>query len=268
MKVKILAVTIIILTLLLSALGQEKPTNKPDSKSKIDTQNSKQDSKQNNKPNNKIDLEQVTVADKLIDATVEYQKSLEKLAELYRADITKAKELQEKREKLFADGIIAKKTLDESKEALKQAQNRLAQLDDQIKESDVLLSEAEAAKQLALNPPKQTESHYTSGLIRYSGATQWKIQDTVKLETFYQGKFHRALPISARGQTSVHDRLGFDHTNSIDVALSPESAEGQALMNFLRSNGIPFLAFSHAVTGAATGAHIHVGKPSSRLASN
>jgi hypothetical protein len=51
----------------------------------------------------------------------------------------------------------------------------------------------------------------------------------------------------------------------MDVALSPDSSEGKALMDYLRTQGIPFIAFHYAVPGSATGAHIHVGSPSHRL---
>jgi hypothetical protein len=50
----------------------------------------------------------------------------------------------------------------------------------------------------------------------------------------------------------------------MDVALHPESKEGQTLLNYLRQLGIPFIAFRGAVAGAATGAHIHIGKASPR----
>jgi hypothetical protein len=35
-------------------------------------------------------------------------------------------------------------------------------------------------------------------------------------------------------------------------------------MNYLSSQGIPFMAFRRAVPGSATGPHIHIGKPSQR----
>jgi hypothetical protein len=59
--------------------------------------------------------------------------------------------------------------------------------------------------------------------------------------------------------------MGFNDRNSLDVAVHPDSAEGRALIAYLRGNGIPFLAFRSAVPGAATGAHIHIGYPSNRL---
>ena len=77
-------------------------------------------------------------------------------------------------------------------------------------------------------------------------------------------QFGRTLPISAFGQTGFHDRLRFDHRNAVDVALHPDSPGGRVLLNKLRIMGVPFIAFRHAVPGIATGAHIHVGKPSKR----
>ena len=84
------------------------------------------------------------------------------------------------------------------------------------------------------------------------------------IKSFFVSKFGRTLPVSAFGQTRLHNRLGFDHRNSVDVALSPDSAEGRALIGKLRSLGVPFIAFRKAIPGVATGAHIHVGRPSPR----
>jgi hypothetical protein len=53
----------------------------------------------------------------------------------------------------------------------------------------------------------------------------------------------------------------------MDVGLHPDSSEGKSLIDYLRKSGIPFLAFRQAVPGAATGPHIHIGKPSNRLSS-
>ena len=106
----------------------------------------------------------------------------------------------------------------------------------------------------------------TPGLIRFSGLTEWSLtSDTPKLQRFFESRFSRALPISAFGQTGLHDRMGFDHRNALDVALHPDSQEGRALMGFLRTSGIPFIAAWGPVPGATSGAHIHVGQPSPRL---
>lgn len=98
--------------------------------------------------------------------------------------------------------------------------------------------------------------------MRYNGVGGWAIAEASKVEGFFASTFGRQLPISAFGQSSTHKRLGFDHRNSVDVALHPDSAEGKALIYYLRTNGIPFLAFHSAIPGVATGAHIHIGYPS------
>ena len=84
------------------------------------------------------------------------------------------------------------------------------------------------------------------------------------IKPFFVSKFGRTLPVSAFGQTRLHSRLGFDHRNSVDVALSPDSAAGRALIGKLRGFGVPYIAFRKAIPGVATGAHIHVGRPSRR----
>ena len=84
------------------------------------------------------------------------------------------------------------------------------------------------------------------------------------IKPFFLSKFGRTLPVSAFGQTRLHSRLGFDHRNSVDVALSPDSREGRVLMNKLRAFGVPFITFRKAIPGIATGAHIHIGRPSPR----
>jgi hypothetical protein len=93
-------------------------------------------------------------------------------------------------------------------------------------------------------------------------ASKGKIERDIK--SFFVSKFGRSLPVSAFGQTRLHSRLGFDHRNGIDVALSPDSAEGRAVINKLRAFGVPFIGFRRAIPGVATGAHIHVGRPSPR----
>jgi hypothetical protein len=59
--------------------------------------------------------------------------------------------------------------------------------------------------------------------------------------------------------------MGWNHRNSVDVGLHPDSAEGSALIAYLQSAGIPFLAFRGAIPGVSTGPHIHIGSPSNRL---
>jgi hypothetical protein len=81
----------------------------------------------------------------------------------------------------------------------------------------------------------------------------------------FETEFERRLPISADGETGVHRALGFDHRGLVDVAVDPRAPEGIWLRRYLRSRNIPYYAFTSAIAGKATAAHIHIGPGSSRL---
>jgi hypothetical protein len=200
----------------------------------------------------------------LVKAAADYKASLEQLLTLQQAELKSAEDDLKKKKALPAN-IIARTDIEESERAVQGALSKLADTRRQIGETDDLIAEVRAAEQLARMPRLKAGGYYsTEALIRYAGTGSWLISNAAQIETFFAARFNRPLPISARGQTAVHDRLGFDHRNSLDVAVHPDSAEGQALMSFLRSAGIPFIAFRHAVAGSATGAHIHIGYPSRR----
>jgi hypothetical protein len=203
----------------------------------------------------------------VIKAANEYKASLGVLLAFQEADVKAAAETVEKRKALFEQNIISKLDLEKSKQELATAQAKVTVTRKQMGESDNLIAEARAAEQLEKMPRARVGSYQaTAALIRYNGASRWALADAAKVESFFFSRFRRALPISALGQTEVHNRLGFDHRNSVDVAVHPDSAEGQAVMSYLRSAGIPFIAFRQAVAGSATGAHIHIGYPSHRIA--
>jgi hypothetical protein len=100
---------------------------------------------------------------------------------------------------------------------------------------------------------------------RYDGDGTFNDNDFRRVNAAFHGRFGRPLPVSAYGMTAVHRSLGFDHRGRIDVAVDPNGADGRWLRAYLESQKIPYFAFSAAVPGRATGAHIHLGPPSARL---
>lgn len=202
----------------------------------------------------------------LVSAAKNYKDSLQKLLVFQEADLKIATDTLEKRKALLAENIISRKEVEESEHALAAAQTKVAETKKQMGESDNLIAEASGERQIEkLGPSRVGAYQTTAALIRYNGPVHWALSDASKVEVFFAGQFKHTLPISAFGQTAVHDHLGFDHRNAMDVALSPDSMEGKVLMAYLRSQGIPFIAFHYAVPGSATGAHIHIGSPSHRL---
>jgi hypothetical protein len=98
-----------------------------------------------------------------------------------------------------------------------------------------------------------------------AGNGKWKLADARKIQDFFLARFKKPLPTSAFGQSDLHTRWGLDHRNGMDVGLHPDSVEGRALIEFLRKESIPFLAFRGPVPGVATGPHIHIGNRSPRV---
>jgi hypothetical protein len=97
------------------------------------------------------------------------------------------------------------------------------------------------------------------------GTGKWRLADAQKIQDFFSARFKKPLPTTAFGQSDLHTRWGLDHRNGMDVGLHPDSTEGRALIEFLRSEAIPFLAFRGPVPGVATGPHIHIGNRSPRV---
>jgi hypothetical protein len=100
----------------------------------------------------------------------------------------------------------------------------------------------------------------------YSLDGDWSPERAESVKSWFKQTYGRDLP-NTFGQTTTHTSMGLDHSGNMDVHLNPTSAEGRALIGFLRQSGIPFLAYNSAKEGAATGPHIHVGNPSHRLGS-
>ena len=201
-------------------------------------------------------------------AAREYRATLERLLALREADVQRAGEQLERTRRLAEAGIIARNDVLAGERALADARARLDTTWNEALVAASLIAKTLAAEEIASAPPLAPGGEpATTSLIRYRGRRPWALALTRTLEEFFARTFGRRLPVSAYGQTAVHDKLGFDHRNAVDVAVHPDSAEGRAVMDWLRGAGLSFMAFRSAVAGAATGAHIHVGEPSQRIAS-
>lgn len=207
--------------------------------------------------------------DEYISATKDYKASLEKLLKIYEGNVKKAEAKLTVSQKLFADGLIARIQLEEAQRAVATEQDRVAETRRQMASADTqiadVLVEEKANIEIAKNLRNVKGSLIrTTSYIRYNGAGGWSLSDAWKVQRFFSDAFNKPLPVAVFGQGSIHDRWRLDHRNAMDISLHPDGVEGQALMNFLQKNGIPFSAFREAIPGTATGPHIHIGRPSHR----
>jgi hypothetical protein len=212
----------------------------------------------------------------LVEKTKEYKSSLEQLLTHYEAEVKRADERVVKSRELYNAGLVSKRALDEDVLAAETARAKVARVEGQLKSADVQIAEtlveAEAEEDAAKALAKAKSAARapgglltTTAYIRYGGSRAWSINEAGAVMQFFTRSYGRQLPVSSFGQSPVHDRWGYDHHHAMDVGLSPDSAEGRALMEYLRSSGVPFTAFRFAIPGTATGPHIHVGRPSHKI---
>lgn len=203
----------------------------------------------------------------VIRTATEYRDQLVLQKKLEDLEVYKRERELNARTGMFEKGYISKLELEQARSALAKAQAKLADTDQRIADAEMMIGEADARTRLASLPPLPAGGYSEAGgLVRFNGGAPWSLADAGKIESFFAARFGHPLPVSARGETELHKRMNFDHRNAMDVAVHPDSAEGRGLMEFLRGAGIPFLAFRGRVSGSSTGAHIHIGKPSLRLA--
>lgn len=215
------------------------------------------------------ETELARLRDEYIKATKDYKDSLQKLLALYRENVKKAEDRREQIQKLFSQGLVSRHELEVAESAATEAKLKVTGIEQQIEGAETQIANAlieiESEKQLAkLGPARKGALVTTTSFIRFTGVGRWVLTQASVIESFFQQTFKRPLPIAVFGQGAIHNQWRLDHHNAMDISLHPDGPEGQALIRFLQTNGIPFSAFRGAIPGVATGPHIHIGLPSHR----
>jgi hypothetical protein len=199
------------------------------------------------------------VTDKLLeDMVAAAQRRVER--QQVRVDLAK---------KLVADGVTAQSSVTPLEEELsmRRMNLNLAHSRSRLMGELAAMSKYEAAAREIQEVTRiEYRDYFTKGMEHYDGGGTFHASHDLKpLEAAFEKKFYRALPVSANGETETHRSMGFDHAGRVDVALNPGAPEGVWLRRYLKSRGIPYYAFTRAMRGKATAAHIHIGPGSTRL---
>jgi hypothetical protein len=208
--------------------------------------------------------------DEFVKTTNEYKASLAKLLSLYEGNVREAEDRATLSKELYDRGLISRREADERQRVLSGFRDKADEVRQQLKLADQQIADvfveslADEQSAKSQQPTPVNRSVVTKSYLRYNGSSGWSLADAGRVQRFFRERFGRPLPVSAYGQSALHDRWGLDHRAAMDVGLNPDSVEGQALVAYLRASGIPFTAFRHAIAGSATGPHIHVGRPSHR----
>ena len=203
--------------------------------------------------------------EEVIRTAREHRVALERLLTLQETDRERAEADLVRRRALAAQGFVARREVAVAEERAASAAAAVGETRSEIARSETLITEARASLVVAVAPPAPGEERHAPDHIAYGGGGPWSLGRVPALERFFAARFGRPLPVSAYGQTRTHDALGFDHRHAVDVAVHPDTAEGRALVAWLKAERIPFIAFRAAEPGVSTGAHVHVGEASPRV---
>jgi len=183
--------------------------------------------------------------------------------------VQREQERIEQNRKLVDQGFIAQSALDPLQQELNTRQTKLELARLQARQLDNLASLAKLEESIVQTEESARNDQpglVLDGMEHFEGNGQFREARDLKLiETAFEKKFDRELPISADGETNLHRSLGLDHRGRVDVAVAPNTPEGVWLRDYLKQRDIPYFAFTHAMPGKATGAHIHIGPGSTRL---
>jgi hypothetical protein len=167
------------------------------------------------------------------------------------------------RQTLLDTGVMARSEMAVFQDELDSRKRVLDLAENRIRLRNELRQMAEAEQRL--ERAAQAGASLKNLMIRYQGNGLFSLTDLPTIATEFEKHFHSGLPVSALGQTLVHQSMGLDHRNRVDVALNPDSSEGVWLRQLLERLHVPYLAFRSAIAGAATAPHIHIGPESTRL---
>lgn len=197
------------------------------------------------------------------DITVEHADAL---VALTAKRVERRQKAVDARNKLLAEGIIARSEVADLQSGLTQSKNDFEWASTRARFAREQLEFAQNEQEIMRQMELAASSHSAiagSGLVEhFVGSNRFDVAQFPSIEKAFETRFKHPLPVSAMGETEVHKSLGFDHRNRVDIALQPEMPEGQWLRTYLTRHDIPFFAFRSAVAHQATGAHIHIGPPS------
>ena len=227
-------------------------------------------------PKSQLDQAESRLADAedelILSETLYGQPQVEKLTDTDALDMVAAarrrferqQKLADERQLLMDQGIISRAEFQQFRDEL-DARGRVLELaENRAKLLRDLHAMAENERQLERAAQAGLPTLQNS-MTRFEGNGHFTLDDLPTISGEFRKHFNHDLPVSALGQTLLHQSMQLDHRNRVDVALNPQTPEGMWLCQLLQQLRVPYIAFRNAVAGAATAPHIHIGLESTRL---
>lgn len=180
------------------------------------------------------------------------ERRVERMAKLYQSQAG-----------LVSQGVLPKGHVEDMERQLADRRLALQLAEGRAKIFDDLLNMAKAEELVLIPAPVEPED---KPLVEtFTGSGVFKEAHLKYVEAAFEKQFGRPLPVSAKGQSSLHTSLGFDHSGRVDVGVNPDEAEGKWLRQQLEALRVPYIALRAMIPGKSTAPHVHIGLPSQRL---
>ena len=143
--------------------------------------------------------------------TQAYRDAVARSIPQHEASVREALAALEERRKLYKAGALPAAYVEQAERDLVAAEQELDDAQKALDDADRLLFQAALQQRLASLPALPRggfEDRAT--LVRFNGPSPWSLKGVPALEQRFLAAFGRSLPISAFGQTKVHDRLDLD----------------------------------------------------------
>jgi hypothetical protein len=168
------------------------------------------------------------VRDGVLQIARQHQRALETSVPRRERDVREAEASLDRISRLYARGLVTRPELDAAARDVGDARAQLSWTRNELRRTAMLIVEIEARQKIASLPPLRPGQYDASAaLIRFHGIREVSRDELALLERHVTARGGNALPVSARGQSDVHTRLGLDHRHAVDLALHPDSVEGR-----------------------------------------
>ena len=126
--------------------------------------------------------------------------------------------------KALQDGQLSKEQVKRTEQLFVAALKRVHEMRNTVTETDIAITETVLGEKVLRMPALPIGGFsQTAELTRFNGPFKWSIAEAPRVEKFFSQTFGRRLPITALGQSDIHTRLRFDHRDSMDIGLHPDS---------------------------------------------
>jgi hypothetical protein len=147
--------------------------------------------------------------DQYVKSTHEYKASLQKLLALYEDAVKKAEQKRDQAQKLFADGLMGPRDVERTEIAVRSAELKVSEVQQQIKTADTQIAQALVDFETRRQNPAPVIREYRRAVARQPACRDWTLTapHSLRPSDLGGGKVEPSEPDRAVSSSSSHDQI-------------------------------------------------------------